>query len=317
MEINALIAAVNDHQPANRLGVANFLSQLNKEHDLSEVSQSELVEYLQALSKMGDDSRSKNASKVLKALKSTDLSYYESYIEEVENDGVRFITIFGNDYPDRLIRINDPPLALYVKGDLSSLENGVAVVGTREANEKRIEFAKKIATGLVDLGYPVVSGMASGIDTAAHEGALKSGGNTVAIFAGDVDTIYPGSNTELADRIRENGALVSEVSDNVELGRSRFVTRNRITSGISKAVIIGASGETGGTIHQAKFAVDQERRLLLYTPEMRDGQSPSKIKNMGAIQFSSISEMKEKLEADPEELEPEPLEYKLDEFAEL
>lgn len=315
MNSRAVIAALNDDQKTNDRDVANFLKVAHKKRDLDEVEFGTFTDFLTA-NQLKDGPVAKNASTLLNVLKSANMDFYEDYLKEIENRGIRFITIFDEEYPALLREISDPPLGLYVKGDVETLSKCVAIVGTRKAKENRIEFARQIANELVDLGYTVASGLATGIDTAAHEGALDAGGDTVAILPGEVEEIYPSSNTSLAKRIPNNGALVSEVSPEVDIHRGRFVDRNRITSGISEAVVIGASGETGGTVHQAKFATNQERRVLLYNPpNLRDGQSPAKLTRMGAIQFSTLKELREKIQADEEDLDKEKYEeFTLEDF---
>jgi len=146
-----------------------------------------------------------------------------------------------------------------------------------------------------------VSGLANGVDTAAHKSTVEASGRTVAVLPGDINEIYPASNKKLSENMANKGALLSEVSDKINIHRSRFIQRNRITSGLCEKVIIWASGESGGTIHQAKYAKQQAKPILLYDPDLSDGQSPEKIKNMWAHTFTSMDEMRELVRRDVSE----------------
>lgn len=199
------------------------------------------------------------------------MEYYREYLSKIDREGIEFVPFYRDEYPQRLRSIPDTPICLFVDGNLSALSDGVAVVGTRDAYDRRVEFVRKIAHKLVEMDKTVVSGLAHGVDAAAHEGALEVGGRTTAILPGDVQTIRPSGNESLGERIREEGALVGELTDKRSIHKGRFVERNRLTSGISSAVVIGASGETGGTIHQADFAKEQEKPRFLYEPEEDDG----------------------------------------------
>jgi DNA processing protein len=146
---------------------------------------------------------------------------------------------------------------------------------------------------LATRSYIIVSGLANGIDTAAHEGALDANEDTIAILPGSVENIYPKSNTELADEIARNGALVSELSKFGSMHRGRYLERNRITSGISDAIVVGASRETGGTIKQIKKAKAQGVPRFYYNPSQDDGQSPKKLEQLGCVPFSDKGELLE------------------------
>ncbi|EMA68827.1 SMF family protein [Halorubrum aidingense JCM 13560] len=207
-------------------------------------------------------------------------------------------------YPQQLWQIEDPPFGIYIKGSNSALFGGIAIVGTREAKSHRKDYVRKLAGKLAEEGYPIVSGLANGIDTAAHEGAIEADGQTTAVLPGGIQTIRPASNRELGEKIPNHGALIAEVSDKQSVHRGRFVERNRITSGLSISVIIGASGKTGGTIRQAEFAQNQSRPRFLYDPEEDDGQSPEKLDDLGFVRFSSTNELIDLLDDDWREPSP-------------
>ena len=289
METDVIISCLNDEKKLKKKGVVEMLTLLNSVNDFDDISNKEFEEHLETIK--SDNTRfSGIANDVFNRLLDEDLDFYRRYIDNLESKDIEFYTIFCDEYPDRLREIERPPLGIYVKGDISSVSNSIAIVGTRDANNYRLNQAFKIGERLASNGYTVTSGLANGIDTNGHRGALKKG-KTVAVLPGDVENIYPGSNRSLASQIEENGALISEVSENVDIHRGRFVERNRIISGLSKAVVIGASTESGGTIHQARFSKQQGRPILLYYRE-EDNQSPDKlIRTMNAKPFRTLQDL--------------------------
>jgi DNA processing protein len=291
--IEPIIAMLNDNQSLNQTKVLRLFTDILSEMEASKLNKEILESYLK-IQTIEDESRyHRIAQKILNEISEKELNHYEDYLSKIDNDNINFVPFYADAYPDRLRSIPNVPLCLYVNGDLSALSDGVAVVGTRDAYDHRIDFAKKISDKLVQMNKTVVSGLAKGIDAAAHRAALDANGETVAILPGDVQKIRPSSNRSLAEKIPDNGALVGEVTYNKRIHKGRFVERNRITSGISSAVVIGASGETGGTVRQAEFAQEQRKSRLIYAPEDDDGQSPSKIYNMGFASFNTVDEMEE------------------------
>jgi DNA processing protein len=178
------------------------------------------------------------------------------------------INIIARDdpnYPKSLLRIPDPPALLHVMGNIDALNRDcIAIVGTREPTEYGLNAAKKTGSLFAEAGYAVVSGLAEGIDSAAHLGALEADGLTVAVLAHGLDTIYPSQNKKLADEIlKSNGALVSEYPWGTKINRSFFVERDRIQSGLSLATFVVETGVTGGTMHTVKFCIEQKRSLIV------------------------------------------------------
>lgn len=298
MKIDAAVAAINDKQSLNSKKVINLFVDLFNEKPPDKLDYDVLRDYLK-IHKIDDGSHYQEVSEsILDEITNNNLNFYEDYFDELNKKDIHFIPFYSDYYPKRLWNIPDPPLSLYVDGQKSCLRNGVAVVGTREALDHRLEFVEKVAKKLVEMDRVVVSGLANGVDEAAHRGAINAGGDTAAILPGHVEKIRPASNKDLGKEIRDKGALVSELSKKKSIHRGRFVERNRITSGISSAVIIGASGETGGTIHQADFAEEQQKPRFLYDPDTNDGQSPDKLLKKGFETFQSVGELEDLLEAD-------------------
>lgn len=193
----------------------------------------------------------------------------ESVVEECLRHSVAVVSLADQMYPKALRVIKDAPPLLFVKGKLEILgQPCVAVVGTREASARGREIAKKISAFLTRNSVHVVSGLALGIDTAAHTGCVESGGQTIAVLAHGLDTVNPSSNADLAQKLLScGGALVSEHPPGVPPHPPEFVRRNRIQSGMSLFSIIVESGSSGGAIHQANFTHQQGREVYVALPQ--------------------------------------------------
>jgi DNA processing protein len=182
--------------------------------------------------------------------------------ERLAKAGAAFITTRDEGYPKLLKEIHDPPIGLYRKGDYLFGQPGVAVVGSRRTTLYGQAVAKKLGADLAKLGFCVVSGLARGIDTAAHEGALSVGGKTAAVLGTGLDIIYPSENLGLYRRIAESGAVLSEFPFGRKADRQSFAMRNRIVSGMSEAVVVVESDVDGGAMITARFAGEQGRLIF-------------------------------------------------------
>lgn len=181
-------------------------------------------------------------------------------IDKAAKDGVEIITILDSRYPEELKAIHDPPIFLFVKGRLPDTPRPkVTVVGSRQASAYGLKTAHRISEGLAAAGVVVVSGMAHGIDAAAHEGALFAGGITLAVLGGGLSRIYPSQNKRLAARISESGALISELPMDTLPIPENFPVRNRILSGLSKAVVVVEAAEKSGSLITVDAALEQGR----------------------------------------------------------
>ena len=178
--------------------------------------------------------------------------------------GARVIAFTDADYPEPLKTIHDPPLALYVRGDLRPDDRrAVAIVGTRRCTHYGRSVADRLAFQLGRAGFAVVSGLARGIDVAAHEGALKAGGRTLAVLGGALDRLYPPECAPLADRIADGrGAVVSEYAMGREPDRTTFPYRNRVVSGLSMGVVVVEADTQSGAMITAGQALDQGRAVF-------------------------------------------------------
>lgn len=192
-------------------------------------------------------------------------------IEEAESQGVQILSANDASFPSQLRSIPDPPVVLYIKGEVSALAHpAIAVVGTRDPTSFGATAAERLGANLGAKGFVVVSGLALGCDTAAHEGCLQSRGITVAVLAHGVDSVYPAQNRNLANSIVEGGgALVSEYAPGTKPRPSYFVERDRLQSALSLGVIVVETDVEGGTMHTAGFAVKQKRRLACLVPPVK------------------------------------------------
>jgi DNA processing protein len=186
----------------------------------------------------------------------------EKELELCRKLGVKVLTALDAGYPALLKAIYDPPLALYVLGELS-VKPAAAIVGTRKASGYGLRMAAELAGGLASAGAAVASGLARGVDTAAHEAALKSGGATWAALGSGLADIYPSENRKLAARIAEKGgAVISEFPLNTHPSPNNFPRRNRVVSGLSLATVVVEGGFDSGALITARFALDQGREVL-------------------------------------------------------
>lgn len=180
-------------------------------------------------------------------------------IEEIDKKNINVITLNSSTYPELLKNICDPPVCLYVKGKLHADELSIAVVGSRRASGYGITVARKISGELAQSNICVISGMARGIDTAAHVGALSVKGRTIAVLGCGIDLVYPPENKKLMEQIIEYGAVISEYPPGVEPAPHHFPVRNRIVSGMSVGVLVVEAGEKSGSLITAQLALEQGR----------------------------------------------------------
>jgi DNA processing protein len=180
-----------------------------------------------------------------------------------EARGYRVVTFIDPGYPEPLKTIYDPPLALYIWGTLEAKDrHGMALIGSRRTSNYGRQVADRLAYQLARTGFTVNSGLARGIDTAAHEGAIKGGGRTLAVLGGALDKFYPPENRVLAEKIAEQGAVISEFPFGREPDRTTFPMRNRIVSGLSMGVVVVEAGIKSGALHTANAAAEQGRTIF-------------------------------------------------------
>jgi len=220
----------------------------------------------------------------------------ESEIEKTKNFGAEIITFFDSRYPRLLREIPDPAPIITAKGDFDFFNRDiVAIVGPRNASFNAINLAKKIAVDLGQNSVVVASGLARGVDCAAHEASILSG--TIAVIGGGINHIYPRENEKLFGEISRRGLLVSESAFGAIPKGGNFVQRNRIISGLSLAVIVVEAGLKSGSLTTAKFAVEQGREVFAVPGSPFDPRchGTNRLIKDGAKMFESIDDVFEEL----------------------
>jgi DNA processing protein len=192
------------------------------------------------------------------------LDQLEERVIAYEHEGIHLVTVLESGYPSNLRMVHDRPPALFVRGELlPSDECSVAVVGSRKASPEGRETAASIARELVDHDYAVFSGLAAGIDTAAHEGTLEGGGRTVAVIGTGLRHYFPKQNRSLQDRLAEETAVVSQFWPGQEPRRWTFPQRNAVMSGLTRATVVVEAGNKSGARMQARLAIEHGRPVFL------------------------------------------------------
>ena len=184
-------------------------------------------------------------------------------LKRIRDFGAEVITAQSPLYPRQLREIHSPPIVLYVWGELTERDqHAIAVIGSRRTSHYGAECAKKLSYQLAYAGLTVISGLARGIDTAAHQGALAAKGRTIAVIGSGLTKLYPPENAALAEKIRSgNGAIVSEFSMEIEPDRQTFPIRNRIISGWSHGILVVEAGVNSGALITASQAIEQGRSV--------------------------------------------------------
>jgi DNA processing protein len=199
----------------------------------------------------------------------------EKACNAIQFHDVRVYTWEDADYPAYLNEIEHPPPVLYVKGTLLQDDSwAVAIVGTRRISAYGRQVTDEIASGLAHGGVTVVSGLARGVDAVAHQAVLKAGGRTIAVLGSGIDRVYPPEHRRLAEQITGCGALVSDYPLGTPPEGPNFPPRNRIISGLSRAVVVIEAGESSGSLITAAFAAEQGREVFavpgsIYAPMSR------------------------------------------------
>lgn len=217
----------------------------------------------------------------------------------LEQYNAQLVTMDDPSYPAHLAEIYDPPLALFVRGAIhESDEHAVAIVGTRTPSTYGYKMAERLGEQLAARGITVVSGMANGIDTAAHEGALRSGGRTIAVLGCGVDIVYPAENAALMHRIAQQGAVVSTFPMGVKPSKGHFPYRNRVISGMSLGVIVVEAPPGSGSLITARIASEQGREIFAVPGHAgdRNALGPHSLLREGAKLVESIDDIIMELE---------------------
>ena len=209
----------------------------------------------------------------------------EKEVQEVAKADCEMIAFDSEEYPPLLKQIPDAPLLLYVRGDVKVLSQyAVAVVGSRRPSAYGSSVAHRLAHDLAQRQLVVVSGLARGVDSAAHRGALEAKGKTVAVLGSGIDVIYPRENKKLADEIAKSGAVISEFPLGTGPTPENFPIRNRIISGLSLGVVVVEAAEYSGSLITARLAVEQNREVFAVPGNITSAQSfgPNHLIKQGA-----------------------------------
>ncbi len=225
------------------------------------------------------------------------LDQLEEQVHRWEVEQIRLVTVLDALYPSNLRMTHDRPPALFLRGELAeSDERSVAVVGTRRASSEAVKLTKTVAQELVDADYVVVSGLAAGIDTAAHEGALAAGGRTVAVIGTGLREYFPKENRELQDRLGRESAVISQFWPGQGARKWTFPQRNAVMSGVARATVVVEASRTSGARMQARLALEHGRPVFLMRSLLEHEWAREYAKRPGTYVVDEGSEAVEHLE---------------------
>ncbi|MEM9587623.1 MAG: DNA-processing protein DprA [Planctomycetota bacterium] len=213
-----------------------------------------------------------------------------------DDHNVQIVDRFDDAYPYHLQRLSDAPPLLFVQGDvLTEDEIAVAIVGTRHASPYGLRQAERFGYSLAQAGVTVISGLARGIDTAAHEGALNGGGRTLAVLGSGLKHIYPSENQKLAAKIAASGAVISEYAPDTKPRGGLFPQRNRLIAGISLATLVIEAPERSGSLITARLAMEQNRDVLAVpgSVESRASRGCNRLIRDGAVLVQTVDDVLE------------------------
>src|SRR6266436_316134 len=232
--------------------------------------------------------------------KSMELAQQE--IAKAVECGARIVALDDSAYPARLKEIYDPPVVLFVRGNVEVLSSpGIAMVGTRHPTPYGLGMAERLSKDLAGRGLVIISGMARGVDTASHRGAIAAGGKTVAVFGTGIDVIYPKENSRLSEQILSlGGALISEFPIGTFAAPQNFPIRNRIISGMSAGVLVVEAAEYSGTRITARCALEQDRDVYAVPGNVTNKGSwgPNTLIKQGAKLVATWEDVWEELPTD-------------------
>lgn len=225
--------------------------------------------------------------------------FADSESRSAEKNRVEIIDFLSPAYPPLLLEISDAPPYLYVKGDIRNCYPAVAMVGSRRATPYGLQTTSRISSELAENGITVVSGMARGIDTAAHKGALASGGKSIGVLGCGIDIVYPAENRPLFAEMESKGALVSEFPIGTGPLAANFPRRNRIISGLSLGVLVVEAAEKSGSLITARFALEQGRDVYAIPGSINStgSRGTNSLIKQGAKLVETVSDIIEELPA--------------------
>jgi len=217
----------------------------------------------------------------------------EAEVEAFSRSGASLVTLLDSNYPPLLKEIPDPPPYLYFKGTLPEAGTTIAVVGSHLASDYGIAITTRFARELAEKGVTIVSGLAQGVDAAAHRGALQVSGRTIGVLGCGIDQVYPPINRQLFREMAEHGAIVSEFPVGTGPEATNFPRRNRIISGLSRGVLVVEAAERSGSLITASFALEQGREVFAVPGNIthRASRGTNSLIKQGAKLVESVSDI--------------------------
>jgi len=248
-------------------------------YEISVKKQEQILEMIDdysvsSLLRNNDVVRLLNTDEFHKMVEQFDQRAFDSAVSNMENSGIKIVTIFSDEYPAALIDLPERPTVLYAKGDLTLLdEKCIAIVGTRTPTNYGKLTTEKFAKELSQCGFVIVSGLCYGVDEIAHKATLQAGGKTIAVVGSGFNNIYPAINTGLANEIAEKGLILSEYPPSFRAKRYTFPLRNRIVAGLSNGVLITEAGIKSGTLHTKEYALEYGKDIFAIPGNIGSSQS--------------------------------------------
>ena len=218
----------------------------------------------------------------------------ERELELIREYDCQIVTLYDDAYPEYLKQIDTPPLVLYIRGELTPEDSlSLSIVGSRDAKDYGRKVSYRLSYQLTQRGLTIVSGLARGIDTSAHRGALEAGGRTIAVMGSGLSFIYPAVNNDLAEKITESGALISEFPMGVKPKPRNFPRRNRIISGLTLGTIVVEASNRSGALITARLAGEQGREVFAVPGEIFSELSTGthKLINSGAKLINTVDDL--------------------------
>jgi len=214
-------------------------------------------------------------TKTAESLKSgVNEKFVQNQLTQLQNEDVQILTFWDSVFPDRLKRIYDPPAFLFVKGDLKILEQAaIGVVGSRVPTSYGKAITEQFSRELAQNNLIIISGFARGIDSIAHNAALRSGGKTIAVLGNGLDIIYPAENRKFLEAFSKQGLFISEYPFGTKPDAGNFPKRNRIISGLSLGILVTEAGGKSGALLTAMYALDQNREVFAVPGPVTSGKS--------------------------------------------
>lgn len=234
----------------------------------------------------------------LSILRSFELEDVESEIEKCQSNGIKILTITSPEYPQTLLTTDYAPPILYSKGEIFPIPKPIAIVGSRRCTLYGAEQAKLIGATLASWGFSIISGMARGVDSEAHKGAIIAGGKTLAVMGTGLLKIYPPENRKLFEEICEKGACISQFPPDTEPRPENFVPRNKIIAGISLGTLVVEASPSSGAMSTAEFAINLERKIFALPGRVDSmlSRGPNQLIRAGACLVTGAADIANELE---------------------